>query len=194
MPEFLQPVFGSLSAHPYLFIFVGMLFVGELVLLPGIYLAVTGRLELAYVIAVAIGATLLSDFGWYYSGRKFPAAALRRLPGHGTRQLVSGLDKLFDRRGAQVLFLSKFVYGTRVLAQILAGIHDMPLRVYLIANTLGVSALTLVLSGVAWSVAGTARRYSEIVDSLEIAFLLFIIVAAMGYFSVAMVARRRWSQ
>ena len=171
-----------------------MLFVGELVLLPAIYLAVTARLELAYVISLAITATMLSDFALYFLGRRFPAKALQRLPGRGTNKLVNGLDRLFTQRGARVLFLSKFVYGTRAVAQILAGVHDMPLRVYLIANTLGVATLTLVLSGIAWSVVGTARRYGDVVHNMEIAFVAFALVAATGYISAAMIARRRWSQ
>lgn len=185
---------GYLNAHPYLFVFVGMLFVGELVLLPAIYLSITGRLELAYVIAVAIAATVIKDFALYYAGRKFPASVLQRLPGRGTNKMVNGLDKLFDRRGPEVVFLSKFVYGTRAMAQILAGVHDMPLRVYLVANTLGVAALTLVLSAIAWSVAGTARRYGDVVHSAELAFVAFVLVAGTAYFSAAFVARRRWSQ
>lgn len=194
MPEFVQPFLGYFSAHPYLIIFVSLLFVGELVLLPAIYLAITGRLDLGYVIFVAVTSTLLSDFGWYYAGRKFPAAALQRLPGRHTGRWVNRLDALFDRRGAQMLFLSKFVYGTRVVAQVLAGLHDMPLRLYLIVNTLGVTALTLVLSGIAWAITGTARHFADFVQSVEIAFFAFIVVAAMGYASAAVVARRRWSQ
>jgi len=190
LPEFLQPFSGYLYAHPYLFLFVGLLFTGELVLLPAIYLAITGRLELAYVIAVSISTTMLKDFGLYYLGRKVPAAALQRLPGRGT----NGLDRLFGQHGANVVFLSKFVYGTRAAAQILAGLHDLPLRVYLTANALGVAALTLILSGIAWMVVGTARRYADVVQSMEIAFVAFALVAAAAYVSAALIARRRWSQ
>lgn len=193
MPEFVQPIVGYLSAHPYLIIFVGLLFAGELVLLPAIYLAITGRLELAYVIGVAILATMIADFVWYCAGRRFPAEALQRLPGRGARTLVRGLERLFTQRGAQVLFLSKFIYGTRVAAQVLAGVHAMPLRVYLVANALGVITLTLALSGLAWSITGTARHYTDIVQSVEAAFLAFVCVAATGYLSAAVIARRRWS-
>lgn len=194
MPEFLQPLLGSLYAHPYLYVFVGLLFVGELVLLPAIYLSIAGRLDLAYVIGIAIIATVLSDLVWYFAGRKFPASALRRLPGRGTSRLVLGLDRLFARRGAQVVFLSKFVYGTRTAAQILAGVHDLPFRPYLVANTLGVAALTLTLSGIAWVVAGTAERYVDVVHSVKLAFVVFVLLAAIGYASAARVARQRWSQ
>lgn len=194
LPEFLQPFVGFLSAHPYLFIFVGLLFVGELVLLPAIYLSTTGRLELSYVVGVAIAATVVSDLAWYVAGRTFPATALRRLPGRGTSKLVTGLNALFASRGAQVLFLSKFVYGTRVIAQLLAGLHRMPLRIYLLVNTLAVATITLSLSGIALLFASTAQHYADIVHSAEIAFLAFVLVAATGFLSAALIARRRWSQ
>lgn len=194
LPEFLQPFLSVLYAHPYLFIFVGMFFAGELVLLPAIYLAVTGRLELAYVVFVSIAATLLSDAVWYWLGRRFPASALERIPGHRTSRLVRGIERLYTRNGAHVVFLSKFVYGTRVIAQVLAGIHDMPVRAYLAANTLGVAALTLVLAGIAWSVAGTARRFDDAVHSVEIAFIAFVLIAGVGYYVVARIARRKWSR
>lgn len=194
MPAYLQPLLGYFDAHPYLILFVGLLFVGELVLLPAIYLAIAGRLELAYVICIAVAATSLSDFALYYAGRRFPASALKRIPGHRTSQLVHGLDRLFTRRGARVVFLSKFVYGTRVIAQILAGIHDVPLRAYLTANTLGIAALTLVLSGIAWAVADTAQRYVDVVHGAQYAFVAFVLIAAAGFVGAATVARRRWSR
>lgn len=194
MTEFLDPLQGFLFAHPYLFLFVGLLFAGELVLLPAIYLAVTGRLEFVYVVSVAIAATLASDFAWYSAGRRLPAATLQRLPGRGATALVRGLDRLFTHNGAQVVFFSKFVYGTRVAAQVLAGVHDMPLRVYLPANALGATSLTLILSGVAWSVAGATRRYVEVEHSVRIAFIAFVALAATAYLAAALVVRRRWSQ
>lgn len=189
-----QSILGSVQAHPYLFLFVGMFFAGETILLPAIFLAITGRLSLAQVILIATAATLLSDLVWYASGRWFPRSALQRLPGRGTSRLVDGLDRLFARQGARVVFLSKFVYGTRTAAQILAGVHDMPFRVYFAANILGVGALTLILSGLAWSTAGAARRFVTDPHRVELAFVAFILIAATGYLVAAGIARREWSR
>jgi membrane protein DedA with SNARE-associated domain len=194
LPDVLLPYVGFVNAHPYLSLFVGMLIAGELVLLPAIYMSATGQLEIAYVICIAIASTLIKDFGFYYAGRTVPASALQRIPGHSTSKLVKGLDTLFRQRGPEVLFLSKFVYGTRMIAQILAGVHAMPVRVYLIANTLGTAALTLALSVIAWSVTGTTRQFGDAVHSAELAFFLFVLIASIAYVSVATIARRRWSQ
>lgn len=192
--ELLQPFLSVLYAHPYFFIFVGMIFAGEVVLVPAIYLAVTGRLDLAAVIALSVVATLLSDIVWYYAGRRFPAAALERIPGSKTSRVVVGLEKLFRRNGPQVLFLSKFVYGTRITAQVLSGVHDMPFRKYITANTLGVLAVTGSLVVIAYSVIGTTHRVGDLKQGVEIAFLLFVLVAALGYFFIGKSLKRRWFQ
>jgi membrane protein DedA with SNARE-associated domain len=192
--ELIRPLLDVLYAHPYLFIFFGMLVAGEVVLLPAIYLAATGRLDIAWVIALSVIATVLSDFIWYYAGRRFPASALGRIPGRGTSRVVSGLEKLFRRKGVQVLFLSKFVYGTRITAQILSGVHDMPLRRYLVANTLGILAVTAALVVIAYSVVGTTHRMADVIHNMEVAFFVFVVVAVSGFLVVGQVLKRQWSQ
>ena len=112
--DFLEPLISLLQAYPLLFIFVGMIVAGEVVLLPGhISWRHTGHLDVAAVISVAVLATVLSDLAWYGLGRKFPATALERIPGRGSNRVVRGLERLFSQKGIQILFLSKFVYGTR---------------------------------------------------------------------------------
>lgn len=190
--EFLQPLLDLMSAYPYLFFFVAMIFAGEVVLLPAIYMAVTGRLDLLPVVTLSITATMISDIFWYGLGRWFPATALERIPGRGTGRIVAGLGRLFERNGPHVLILSKFVYGTRISAQVLSGVHDMPFRIYLGANALGVIAVTASLVLIAYSVIGTTTRLGEAVRGVEIAFLLFVFIVVLGYFLVGRKLRREW--
>lgn len=192
--DILQSLMGGLHAHPYLFLFAGLLLAGETILLPAIFLGISGTLALVPVLLIAIAATMLSDLVWYAFGRRLPRSAIRRLPGRGTSKLVDGLDRLFTRRGAQLVFLSKFVYGTRVVAQLLAGVHDMPVRRYLVANTLGVVVLTLLLCGLAWSTAAATSRVVTVAYQLPIAFAVFVALAAIGYLVAAGIARRQWSR
>lgn len=192
--EIVRPLLDVLYAHPYLFIFVGMIFAGEVVLIPAIYLAATGQLDIQLVIVLSVIATLLSDFIWYFAGCSFPASALARIPGRGTRRVVRGLERLFRRNGVQVLFLSKFVYGTRIAAQILSGVHDMPFRSYLIANILGILAVRAVLVAIGYSVIGTTLHLVDVADSMEVAFLAFVSVAMTGFFIVSQVLKRQWSR
>lgn len=153
VPDYLEYVVGQLNANAYPLLFVGLLAAGEVVLIPALYLAVTGRLELATVIAIAVAATTISDLGWYGVGRLFPAAARTRLARRRGGRLLPWLERQYAARGAKALFASKFVYGTRVMAQLLAGLHRMPLRLYLPVNTAAIVSITLLLSGIALAVA-----------------------------------------
>lgn len=192
--DFLEPLISLLQAYPLLFIFVGMIVAGEVVLLPAVFLAATGHLDIAAVISVAILATVLSDLVWYSLGRKFPAAALERIPGRGSNRVVRGLERLFSQKGVQILFLSKFVYGTRTIAQILAGVHNMPFRTYFFFNFLAVLVLSSALVGIAYSVVGSTHKLGEVMDHIEIAFLLFVVIAVSGNYLVTRLLRTRWSR
>lgn len=156
MPDFLEYVLGNLQVNAYPVLFVGLLAAGEVVLIPALYLAVTGRLDLAIVFAIAITATVISDLAWYSIGRLSPTAALRRLAARRGGRLLPWLERQYRERGAQALFASKFVYGTRVMAQLLAGLQGMPLRVYFAVNTAAIVAINAVLTGVAVLIAGAA--------------------------------------
>ncbi|HRN52114.1 MAG TPA: hypothetical protein PK788_01330 [Gemmatimonadaceae bacterium] len=63
---------------------------------------------------------------------------------------------MYRERGAEALFLSKFVYGTRVMAQLIAGLQAMPLRLYFVVNTAAVVAINALFTGIAVAIAGAA--------------------------------------
>lgn len=156
MPDFLEYVLGNLHANAYPLLFVGLLAAGELVLIPALYLAVTGRLDLAIVFAIAIAATIISDLAWYGIGRLSPTSALQRLAARRGGRLLPWLEHQYRAHGAKALFLSKFVYGTRVMAQLIAGLNGMPLRLYFAVNTAAIVAINAVLTGVAVLIASAA--------------------------------------
>lgn len=192
--EIVQPFLDLLSDHPYAFMFVGLMFAGELILLPAIYMAVTGRLQIEYVFAVGVAATALSDVVWYYLGRRLPPSRFERFAGRRTARVMQKLERLYARRGPQILVMSKFVYGSRTAAQLLAGAHAMRLRTYLVANTTGVVLLVGVLIGLAYSVSGTVNRFGELVEHIEVAFLLFVLLAIGLHVAIARWVRSRWSR
>lgn len=194
LPEFLQPLVEAVSDHPYLFIFFGLLVAGELVLIPAIYLAVTGRLELGGVFLVAVTAMAISDLAWYWLGRALPRERLRRIGGGRIGRTMNRLEALYARRGSQILIGSKFVYGTRTAAQVLAGAHAMPVSAYLAANTAGVVLLVGALCAIGYSVRGTVGRMAELVDHIEIAFLVFVVLAVAIHLVAARVLRAQWSR
>lgn len=187
-----QPVLELFADYPYLVLFVGLLLAGEAILLPALYLATTGRLDPVWVIAVAIVATWLSDGLWYLLGRWYPAQALARLRARQSEVVVARLDTLIHRNGPRLLFLSKFVYGTRTAAQVLAGAAKMPFSIYMGVNMLGVATLVLCLAGLAWSVVETAQQLEALVSHIEVVFLLFLLIAVGLFIVVGTIVRKQW--
>lgn len=191
--ENLHPVMGALSAYPYLALFLGMIVAGEVVLLPAIFLATTGRLDLFTVVTVSVSATLISDALWYYLGRRFPASTLRRISGRVSHPFLQSVEQAFNVGGKRILFVSKFVYGTRTIVQVLAGAHGMAWLCYLWVNTAGVLAMTAVLVGISYAIVGTTLRLDEVVQHMEIAFLAFVIVSVGGFVLFSKKMKQRWS-
>lgn len=166
----------AIVLHPYVFVFVGLLIGGETVLLPAIYLAITGSLNLSYVTAIMVLSTIVSDIIWYYVGRgSIPFLSKRKMKPR-IQKAVTGLSTMFKRNDGYVLFISKFIYGTRIAAQVLCGMHKMDFRKYLIINTAGVLALMAVYTFVVYSVQETVDAIGGAHNRVQITFGVIILI------------------
>ena len=186
--------FAAFGSYPYIILFVGMLFAGETVLLPAIYFALAGRLHLSYVVAVALVATISSDFVWYYAGLHIKEKFGERMMNGRLRRGLERLTGAFSRHGTTVLFFSKFVYGTRTAAQVLSGMHHMRLRTYIGINFLGTLSLFAFIAALAYSVDATVEKLQGIAHSVEAAFLAFVIVLLLAHLILAIIFKKTWFQ
>lgn len=191
--EHLHPILDVLSSHPYIALFLGMLVAGEVVLIPAIFLATTGRIDLPAVVGISMLATLISDAIWYGLGRALPQPVIRRLSRRFSDQAFRGIGQTFKAGGGRILFMSKFVYGTRTLVQVLAGVNRMPLSTYLPINMAGVLAVIAVLILLSWTVVGTTYRIEQVMQHMEVAFLLFVVITVSGFLLFSRVMKKRWS-
>lgn len=135
----------------YWLLFVGLLIAGESVLLTGIYFALNGELDFKALIVLAFLATWLSDSTLYLIGRVVPWQKLES--SRIFRRKISACDSMvsgFSSRRLQWLFLSRFVYGTRSVVQILCGGTRLPYGSYLIVNLLGVTTWLALIMGFAY--------------------------------------------
>lgn len=195
MPDIdFQSFTGALESHPYIFLFAGMLLAGESILLPAIYFTFTGKLSLPYVISVSILATVLSDIFWYFVGLHAKERFFERMIEGRVKSAVSKLSGAFARRGALLLFLSKFVYGIRVAAQVLAGAEKMPFQKYILVNICGVSTLIGAIALVAYSVRGSLGALGDIVHKAEVAFLAFFVLVVLIHVAVGAYLKKKWFQ
>jgi membrane protein DedA with SNARE-associated domain len=151
----------AIVLHPYVFVFIGLLLGGETILLPAIYLAITGALKLSYVTAIMVISTIISDVIWYYVGLGSVPFLSKRQMKPRVQKAVTGLSNMFQRNDSYVLFISKFIYGTRIAAQVLCGMHKMNFRKYLVINTAGVLALMAVYTFIVYSALETVDAFGN---------------------------------
>ena len=182
------------TAHPYIILFAGLLFAGEAFLLPAVYFALAGELRLSYIIAIAFIATAVSDLFWYYIGTNIKEKFAERLVAGRVWRALEKLSSAFSRHGGKVLYLSKFVYGTRTAAQVLAGLQAMPVRRYIAINSLGIMSLLAFIIILAYSVEMTVANVQRIVHDVEVTFFSFVAVVVLGHLVVGAYVKKIWSQ
>ena len=124
-----------------LLLFVGVLIVGLPVLLPTMHLAVQGEVPLWIVASIALTATWSSDAFWYVVGRSASNERLKRI--RRLRPHLERAEAIAARSSAtRLLFLSRFLYGTRIAANVFSGAGRMSVRTFAAVN--GVSAVLWV--------------------------------------------------
>lgn len=192
--QYFGSVIGTFSAHPYIVLFIGLLFAGEALLLPAVYLALAGRLEMSYVVGIAMFSTVVSDMFWYYVGAHINQRFAKKLVAGRIQRGLEKLSAAFSRHSGRVLYLSKFVYGTRTTAQVLAGLNLMPLRKYISINFMGVFSLLAFIVILAYSIGATVENMESIVHTVEIGFLIFVVLIVIAHLIFGSYFKKLWSR
>jgi membrane protein DedA with SNARE-associated domain len=156
-----------LASYGYLVVFllvmvesIGVPVPGETALVgAALYAGSTHKLEIGWIIAVAIAGAVLGDNIGFSIGRYGGARLLLR---HGHRiHLHEGRLKigiwLFRRHGGKVVFWGRFVSILRTWAAFLAGTNQMPWGRFLVFNAAG-GIVWATLYGVVYYVFGGALR------------------------------------
>ena len=108
----------------YLILFLGTLVEADASLITAAFLAHRGRLNLAAVMAVCIGATLTANQFWFWlarcRGRSFLERKLQ------TDRKLQRIHGWLERRGTLVIPASRFLYGFRVAIPVAYGASGTP--------------------------------------------------------------------
>ncbi|HEU5243122.1 MAG TPA: DedA family protein [Gaiellaceae bacterium] len=165
---------GWLESYGYLVVFllvmiesIGVPVPGETALIgAALYAGSTHKLEIEWVIAVAVAGAIIGDNIGYAIGRYGGAKVLLR---HGHKihlhedRLKIGIW-LFRRHGGKVVFWGRFVSILRTYAAFLAGTNQMPWPRFLFFNAAGAVVWATVF-GVAYYVFGSAlEKLSTTID------------------------------
>ena len=182
-----------LTTYKYAVLFFGMLFLGETFLLPAVYLSLDGKISPGMVVLISCVATVVSDVVWYYLAFIVPFHKIRhwrRVEHHQDK--FEKLSQLFDKHNYRILFLSKFVYGTRILVQILCGVKRMNFWKYIAVNIFGVLSYMVFLYFIA--VVVNRSIAGEVMGGFKIAIAVFIVIVIVINLCIRYLAEKNWFQ
>jgi membrane protein DedA with SNARE-associated domain len=132
--------------------FIGLVLPGELALVLGGVLAHSGRIPLAWAIALGVGGAIAGDSAGYWLGRRWRHLLLASPIGRRVRpaQLLRA-EAILNRRSGVTLFVGRLTAGARVLLPGLAGASRVPYRTFLLWNA---------LAGAVWASAHVMLGYA----------------------------------
>jgi membrane protein DedA with SNARE-associated domain len=163
----------ALAGYKYLLVFGGLVFSGDIFLVGFIYSARLGFVTLPKLFLTALLASVVSDCMWYVIGRNIGSDRIARLPFmRKNPALVEKIAGLFERKGIFFLFSCKFLYGTRIITQVICGIHKMKYAKYFLVNILGsliwILAVILIVNAVDASLATVKNTITKIEISVTL--------------------------
>jgi membrane protein DedA with SNARE-associated domain len=192
--KWLRPFANLFLAHPYLFLFVGLLLGGETILLPAIYLALTGIYSIYAVMGIMILATVISDLFWYFIGRGIMPSLTKRMIKERVRDELHRLLHIVHNRPLHILYLSKFVYGTRIAAQVMCGMKKAPLWKYLLVNIFGIISLGLLYVIIVKISIIFVLNVERLKNNVFIVLGIMVLITAIIHVTFYTIAQKKWSQ
>lgn len=149
--DFIEPL---IAQHGYLAVFLivalesaGIPLPGETALvLAAVYAGASGRLEIHWVVGVAVAGAIIGDNIGFWAGRRF---GLPLLLNHGHRvglhdDRIRLGQYLFERHGGKIVFFGRFVAFLRIFAAFLAGANRYGWPQFLCFNAAGASVWAAV--------------------------------------------------
>ena len=169
-----------LADYGYWAVLVGSLLEGETILLLAGFAAFQGYLSLPLVILIAFVGGTLGDQVFYWIGRRWGIALLRRYP--RLRQAVREVRALLLRYHAGLIVGVRFMYGLRILGPVAIGMSDVAPRRFLVFNALGAALWAPLVPSIGYvfgeslqAVFGFAQHYEWLLLAVLVALLWGVI-------------------
>lgn len=156
---------------------VGLPLPGETILVAAALYAGTGRLNIWLVALVAFVASVGGACLGYLIGDRGGRPLLER---YGkfvfvTPERLDRLEKFFQRRGAVIVVVGRFVEGARQVMGIVAGVSEMTFKRFLVFTTIGAALWTAFWSGLGYFAGDHVETISHYATYVAIALGVLVV-------------------
>ena len=169
-----------LQTYGLLVIFLGVLLEGEITIIIAGILCQQGTLPLGETFIVAIIAAFLSDQIWFQLGRRYGQHLLKKFPFLLKHQ--NKIQPWIEDKSDYIALGGRFIYGTRIIGYVLLGIHDYPVKRFMLINTLVVTTWCLLGIALGYFLGTSADKLFGEIEYIE-KFLLLIIILGISWHS-----------
>lgn len=173
-------------------IFFGHIFLGGLIFIPALYLALIHELSLPILFVVIVTSSMAIDSVWYVLGKGLQKERVYSLSFIQSRmEEARRFSTAFSKYGVWAVFFTKFIYGTRIASHIFAGIHKIDYWKFLGATAAGTSiwfgVMYFMVKALDKGVSGTASAAFRI----QIIFLTIVtLLLLLNWFTGTYVRNR----
>jgi membrane-associated protein len=179
-PRHLIETFGTIGLFAIIFaesgLLIGFFRPGDSLLFTAGLLASQGHLDFPVILIGCFAAAVTGDQVGYVFGARVGPALFRRPDSRIFKQEnIEKAKVYFERYGAKTILLARFIPIVRTFAPILAGVGDMPYRVFVIYNVLG---------GLCWAVGVTSLGYILGQSFPHMDKYLLPVILVIGFLSV----------
>jgi len=192
-----------ISNYSYLAVFLGTLVWGETIMIAAGFIASLQTIELNIYLVMLFGAlgTLVADNFWYLIGHfgKKGSRFLEKYESYAKRKpkFIEKIKIKFNDHSGKTIFFSKFVYGTRIVALITAGVVGMKYRKFIIANFLSVIVWSVVMALVGFYLGEgyeQIKQYTQWAEYILLAAVIAFIVIRVIIYLVRSKKKKKLSQ
>lgn len=152
-----------------------------------------GRMGWTEALVVVLAAALLADSVWFALGRRYGARVLRFLcrvslePDSCVRNTQDG----FARHGSSLILTAKFVPGLNTVTPPLAGMVGIGASRFLVLDSLGILAQSLLLIGAGFALRGPFGRLGRWLAESGVRMPLVLLLVILAYIGWRYARRRR---
>lgn len=154
-----------LADYGYGAVFAGSLLEGETILVLAGFAAQQGYLSLPWVMVVAFAGGTLGDQIFFFIGRHWGNALLRRLP--RLDRNAQRVRELLMRHHAGLIIGVRFMYGLRIVGPIVIGMSEVPAARFLTFNLIGAAIWAVLIAGAGFVFGHTVQRLLALVHGYE---------------------------
>lgn len=167
---------------------LGLVIPGETVLIAAAAFSAQGTLEIAYVITVAVIASITGNTVGYFIGRRGGRPLIEKYGGRfvSTEKIIAA-EQYFDDHGTKTVFIGRFAAGIRTFVPLLAGAAKMNFAKFLAYTSAAIILWTVGIGLVGFFFGENWPLIKKLLG--QFGFFIFAIVAII--LAVYIVRRKR---